>query len=325
MAGTPISYYANDAMNAAGGGFSADPSGGGDSTEAIQAALTAAANAGGGIVYLPSGTYKISEPLTIGTGVSLIGAGVTATVIKQASTTADGIDGTDVANVTLTGFTLTGPSSGSGVGINFKYSSNTNVPYLDFSDLLVNHWGSHGVELKSPIVSRFARIVSAQNGTDGFHLYQAPTSCTFEACYANDNSGGIGFHLISAAYCSLRGCAADSNADGYELTTCTSVSLAGCGAEASTTTGFILSGGSGNTLVSCFTYDSNGISISLVSGEAGATIIGAVEHSPGGGATAFIETASGTSCVVINDTHTTANSFASGTAYEILYSGGTTH
>lgn len=41
-------------------GYGADPTGATDSTNAIQAAITAAGNAGGGVVYLPAGTYKIS-------------------------------------------------------------------------------------------------------------------------------------------------------------------------------------------------------------------------------------------------------------------------
>lgn len=41
---------------------SADPSGQNDSTAAIQAALDAAAGAGGGVVFLPAGTYRISPP-----------------------------------------------------------------------------------------------------------------------------------------------------------------------------------------------------------------------------------------------------------------------
>jgi hypothetical protein len=42
--------------------YGADPKGEKDSTLAIQAALDAAAKAGGGIVFLPSGTYRIAPP-----------------------------------------------------------------------------------------------------------------------------------------------------------------------------------------------------------------------------------------------------------------------
>src|SRR5690606_1613073 len=41
-------------------GYGADPTGAVDSTVAIQNAINAAAAAGGGIVWLPAGTYRIS-------------------------------------------------------------------------------------------------------------------------------------------------------------------------------------------------------------------------------------------------------------------------
>lgn len=54
----------------------ADTSGVNDSAAAIQAAINAAAAAGGGTVYLPEGTLKINSTLNINTsGVKLVGAG----------------------------------------------------------------------------------------------------------------------------------------------------------------------------------------------------------------------------------------------------------
>ena len=44
-----------------------------DNTGAIQAALNAAKNAGGGVVYMKGGYYKVSGSLTIPTGVELRG------------------------------------------------------------------------------------------------------------------------------------------------------------------------------------------------------------------------------------------------------------
>jgi hypothetical protein len=55
--------------------YSADPSGAADSTTGINNAITAAAaQATGGVVYLPAGTYKITQPLELATGVFLVGA-----------------------------------------------------------------------------------------------------------------------------------------------------------------------------------------------------------------------------------------------------------
>lgn len=55
-----------------------------DDATAIQAALDAAAAAGGGTVYLPPGTYKIGSCLSVPAGVELVGAGW-GTIIRTAA------------------------------------------------------------------------------------------------------------------------------------------------------------------------------------------------------------------------------------------------
>jgi hypothetical protein len=59
------------AYNVCNTAYGADPTGSADSTVAIQAALNAAP--AGGVVYLPAGTYKVSAPLQVPTGVVLAG------------------------------------------------------------------------------------------------------------------------------------------------------------------------------------------------------------------------------------------------------------
>ena len=53
-----------------------------DDAAAIQKALTAAKEAGGGIVYLPPGTYIVKSTLKIDNNVTLMGAGSTASIVK---------------------------------------------------------------------------------------------------------------------------------------------------------------------------------------------------------------------------------------------------
>ena len=55
--------------------------GSGDDTSAVQAALTAAGNVGGGIVFFPEGTYRTTSALTVPAGVSLWGPGPNVTNI----------------------------------------------------------------------------------------------------------------------------------------------------------------------------------------------------------------------------------------------------
>lgn len=54
-----------------------------DDTNAIQAAINAAILAGGGLVFLPTGTYIISSTLTLGNNVALCGASRGSVIIKM--------------------------------------------------------------------------------------------------------------------------------------------------------------------------------------------------------------------------------------------------
>jgi hypothetical protein len=58
-----------------------------DDSTAVQTAFDAASAAGGGTVYLPSGTYLCNTPLVLQYGVNLVGEGRTNTIIKKDSTT----------------------------------------------------------------------------------------------------------------------------------------------------------------------------------------------------------------------------------------------
>lgn len=68
-----------------------------DDTTNIQAASNAATAQGGGVVYLPPGTYKISAAITVGAGVVIRGAGRVATTVRNTSGTGNAftITGTD--------------------------------------------------------------------------------------------------------------------------------------------------------------------------------------------------------------------------------------
>ncbi|MDD4868678.1 MAG: glycosyl hydrolase family 28-related protein, partial [Mycobacterium sp.] len=106
-----------------------------DST-AINAAITAAEAAGGGVVYFPSGTYIIDATLTLKPKVHLCGAGVAATVlklkngaktdvIKTANYGAGGIADFSVRELTIDG-NLANNTTGNGLlidGLRFQLDS----------------------------------------------------------------------------------------------------------------------------------------------------------------------------------------------------------
>lgn len=62
--------------------YGADTSGAREASAAIQAAVNAASAAGGGIVYLPAGIYKVSTPIVPASRVRIRGAGPGTTVVK---------------------------------------------------------------------------------------------------------------------------------------------------------------------------------------------------------------------------------------------------
>lgn len=290
-----------------------------DDTAAVQAAITAVAAGGSnptGVLLCPAGTYKLSSTLTLGSSLELRGMGSGITVFNQTSTSANGVSGTDLSNIKIVGMSINGPGSGSGIGVNMALGSNADTNYVVMDDVRVATFGSHGIQLQSPIVSRFSRVNATSNGADAWHIFGSGTSCHWNACYALNNASGFGFHLIGLSYSTLSGCAADSNADGYGLSGCYGVALHGCGAESSTVDGYVLSGGAGNSLTSCFVFGNVHYGIHVTSGELNATLTGCVEHSPGA-ATNFIITDAGTSAVVVNRNGVTADSYAAGTYYQI--------
>ena len=112
---------------------SVDRTGTTDTLLPIQAALDAAAAAGGGEVYLRGGTYLVSNTLNVGTKVRLRGAGSGVTTIKNSGTTFAGkvissaqvnagiamvgVDGAHVTDLTLDQSTLASGSNGLANGI----------------------------------------------------------------------------------------------------------------------------------------------------------------------------------------------------------------
>lgn len=72
---TALGYGAGILYNVTSSPYLALGDGLNDDTSAIQAAIDAASTAGGGIVWIPFGTYRLTTTLTLKNGVSIIGAG----------------------------------------------------------------------------------------------------------------------------------------------------------------------------------------------------------------------------------------------------------
>lgn len=300
-----------------GGG--ADPGGERDSTGAIQAALDAAASSGGA-VCLPAGTYRISSALRVYGYTSLVGEGDAATVIKQVTRGASGLTGVDVTQFRLSGVQVLGAAGDGGKGISFTLDKHANTGFLQFDSVWVRGFG-HGVKIDTPIVSVFNRVVASGCGGNGFYFHSATsgTSCTLNSCFA-DGCGAAGYRFDASCYSALNGCAADGNGTGYQLTGCQSVTLSGCGAEATHGDSFVLAGGYGNSLISPRVYENGHYGIHVTGAEKCLTVVGAVDNTPGQGASAFIVSDPGTTGSVLNCNNTSPNLLAG--AVSVLSDGG---
>jgi hypothetical protein len=109
----PLKDWFGDIINVKGDG--ADSTGGVDAGAAIQAAINAVASAGGGVVYLPRGTYKVATTLAHGAKVRLVGDGKEATIINYTGASW-AIDIADVAQAKVEHLSISiGASAAGGV------------------------------------------------------------------------------------------------------------------------------------------------------------------------------------------------------------------
>jgi Pectate lyase superfamily protein len=125
-----------------------------DDTAAIQAAINACASVGN-TVYLPAGTYKITSALSMITGVNLMGAGDTETIIQ--ANACDGIHYAYVSafnNSTISDLQIQGVNAAAYIGINQPFTSsylneihgltirNVFVTYFNIGIQLTDMWDS---------------------------------------------------------------------------------------------------------------------------------------------------------------------------------------
>lgn len=163
----------------------------------------------------------------------------------------------DASGVTLdlNGFHLIGdPSTFAGVKIN-------NIALIGVAVVngTVRGWGHSGIDLTTIGTSgyRLERIISCQNGDDGF---MTGSFGSISHCSAFSN-GGDGFRVgagSTISHCSSR----QNDGDGYN--TSSNTTLAHCVASQSTGVGFFI--GSGSALTSCIAHDNEGEGFFLASG-----------------------------------------------------------
>jgi len=250
-----------------------------DDTKAIQSAIDNVHSQGGGTVYIPAGTFVITKHLKFYANMTLEGASQEATIIKQTGDEGH-LSGTDASNSSIRNITFLGMGIDTGTGgVGFGRLNNDNTEALNIMNVTIKDCAS-GLSVSTPITSTFTNVRVQGIADSAFSFYGSGTSVVMSNCYALTCTKA-GFNLDQLNYSVLLGCAAEVCGIGYNLTNnCNNVSLIGCGAEDQIPRGndypgvdFQVSGGVGNSLVSCYSRNNEHAGI-ILKGSGGTIIMG---------------------------------------------------
>jgi hypothetical protein len=167
--------------------FGAKGDGATDDTAAIQAAITAAGAAGGGLVLLPKGTYAYTT-LALNTGnVALRGVGSTATLLKQTAN-GDGIKvnvggGTQINNVEISDLLLGASADrASGAALRLGYVGSCVARNVRINNALGGR-PYEGIRIDRASDSRFANVRVAGTTSSGCVLQPGSASSVIVEIY----------------------------------------------------------------------------------------------------------------------------------------------
>lgn len=156
-----------------------------DDATAVQAALDAALAAGGNLVFMPAGTTIIGSTLTIGSGVTLAGAGWSSILKLDDGADVDMIQnenfGTDVSDggddsIIIRDFKIDGnranQTGGADVhGIAFDAPDTNRNTRLLLQNLWVTACEGHGIHPKGTDYLKVQNVISDLNGVTGDQLF----------------------------------------------------------------------------------------------------------------------------------------------------------
>lgn len=186
----------------------------GTNTTSIQAAIDAAASAGGGIVEIPHGTFEVNDALVLGAtydNITIRGAGRNATTLKQTTANKNVITASGTAltayidNLVISDMTIEGTGAGTGMGLALSQLGSNGCR---LSRLIIKNNGGDGLAMTDVIGAYVESVQALTNGGDGIALtytsggggetYNTFVNCM---CYGNDRGfyiqRGIGTSLIN--------------------------------------------------------------------------------------------------------------------------------
>jgi len=187
--------------------YGAEGDGATDDTAAIQSAIDAAIANNGGTVYLPRGTYIISDELVVGDSITIRGDGRDATTIRTdqqgsgASFPGTMITGTDVANFHLESVSMEGPGENASYGAMVYFGRNNadNVPNVTVRDVLGDGFAAdNAFAINTPIMCGFRNLRIQKVAGSGIGMVNGGTSLTFDNCYTlTCTEAGFDFDTIT--------------------------------------------------------------------------------------------------------------------------------
>lgn len=174
-----------------------------DDTEAIQDAIDTMHAVGGGVIYLPKGTYLTSTSLLLYTNISLIGAGRQVSVIYNTNVAGEAAikkSGTSrIQTVSIENLQVRGNAL-SGIGIDFN-----EIAYSTIINVLSYDHGSHGIRVygddapNGAYYNRFYNVESTDNTGDGLRVEDHGNDLFVFGGRYSDN-GGKGINLVTTTY-----------------------------------------------------------------------------------------------------------------------------
>lgn len=203
--------------------FGAKGDGVADDTEAIQAAISSALEDRGGTVFLPAGTYLVTQPIALESGVSLVGASQMSTVVKKTNDTSntDGFDcvfyarkkvGWHIQGVTVIGNRTRDPADGA-ITVSSDGILAYGCSYFFLQDVRVQEC-QYGFNLRQCWCASIENACALRCQCYGFYAWNSCTSLTFKTCTAWATGGA--FKLWGCLYSTIISPACDySDAGGH--------------------------------------------------------------------------------------------------------------
>lgn len=169
---------------------------------AINAAIAAASSAGGGVVYLPRGTYNITSTVALGANnITLLGDGDSATVLQALVSSIPTIEitGYSASNLKIENLQVkgTGPFSGvSGHGI-YVHDNTFDTYRFWLDNVRVIDCGGHGIYVTGHFNNEFSRVLVSNCGQNAFDL-DGGNTITLRSCYVDDLANNkVGYRVHS--------------------------------------------------------------------------------------------------------------------------------